>query len=930
MQTRSRDTFRLPGPLTLLFVLLGALMLLLVIGASEDAEAVTWENGYTVDATSGIEWARIDTDGVGACVAYTKDVGGHPYSYMRYYNGVTWSSSQPVTGSPVLSRNVDVLVEDAVAHFVYTDWTDGDGDIKYISLNLKTGVWGKAFALSSTNPGINADLSCIDIDDGTLHVVWVEDQDGDDDIYYRSGSGLTWSPTVKVSLDVRDEDQYWPDVKAVDGEVHVVWRDHRRSDYAIFYRHFNGTWGNVQDVSQDDNNQTTPKVIVSSMGVHVFFSTWEDPYWHTYMTTYSTSWSTPVYVGRSRMSTSEEWIDVDVEGDNLVLMYRTGDSTNNIVLRRLSNDQWALEQNVFTNPSGSFFGLDIDLAEGVLHLAYIQFEPSQEPLVYKYVSAVLNVADPWAEVDAIAPYWMDGGRMSLRWRAQDDYGLASVTVQYRYSADNATWDRWTVVHIKNVTGYSISGASSFTPSDGDGFYEFKAYATDITGKQEAPSTEPEAMGGLDTVDPTGSIVINGGDDYTGASNVTLTLSFEDATSGVAKVRFVEEAIGGDEPWEDPVDTKRWTLPEGEGMHTVAYQVMDAAGRTSEVYTAQIGLDTVAPTGSIMIEGGGTITSKRTVTITVTYADATSGVVHVRFAEEAIGGDEPWDDPVDTKEWDLGTESGLVTVCYQVQDVSGHVSQVYTATITLDVDKPTGTIALASGATMVTSTTVTLVLSYDDATSDVVGIRVSEEAIGGDEPWDNPVSTREFTLSAGDGEKDIHFQVIDEAGLVSDIYKLTVTLDTTNPFVESANPADAVEKVGVDSDVVVRFSEPMDRTTVEAAFSLEYSKDGASTKVVGTFTWSPDMRTLTFSPSADLEKGTEHTLSLTTGAKDRAGNAIFPAISYSFTTEKDASGDGGGGSLLLIMVVVIVLALVAVVGMMGYMRRKGGPGGGKVE
>ncbi|NIS18604.1 MAG: hypothetical protein GWN89_01380, partial [Thermoplasmata archaeon] len=100
-----------------------------------------------------------------------------------------------------------------------------------------------------------------------------------------------------------------------------------------------------------------------------------------------------------------------------------------------------------------------------------------------------------------------------------------------------------------LNGTSFQSGMSFTPTDGDGFYEFKAWARDAANNTELPSVLPEAIAGLDTTNPTGSIVINGGDEFTINSNVTLDLTYVDQTSGVAMVRFGEDTIGGDEPWE---------------------------------------------------------------------------------------------------------------------------------------------------------------------------------------------------------------------------------------------------------------------------------------------------------------------------------------------------------------------------------------------
>jgi hypothetical protein len=420
-------------------------------------------------------------------------------------------------------------------------------------------------------------------------------------------------------------------------------------------------------------------------------------------------------------------------------------------------------------------------------------------------------------------------------------------------------------------------------------------------------------------------------EWTTTRDVTLELTYGDTGSGVSMVRFADEAVGGDEPWENPVDTRQWTLPGGEGTHTVAYQVMDAAGRTSEVYTASIGLDTVPPTGSIIIGGLDSIVTERTVTLSLTSDDTTSGVAGIRVGnDEFVGGDEPWENPVETMEWELPASSGETTVYYQVIDVAGLTSQVYTATVTLDLDDPTGAIALHTAAVLVNTATVDLDLTFEDATSTVVGMRVQEEAVGGDEPWEDPVETLEFTLSAGDGEKTIHFQVVDEAGRESQVYSVTFTVDGTNPTVVQVDPADLTEKVPLTKVISVRFSETMDADSVEGAFTLSYLDSGVPSNVGGTFNWSPDGKTVTFTALGDLKKGTQYSIAITDSAEDAAGNTLFPPLVSTFETAGDDGGDGGDGdgldlgSMLLILVIAFVLIGALVVASMYYffkMERK---------
>lgn len=126
---------------------------------------------------------------------------------------------------------------------------------------------------------------------------------------------------------------------------------------------------------------------------------------------------------------------------------------------------------------------------------------------------------------------------------------------------------------------------------------------------------------LDTTAPTGSIIINNDNPYTASTAVTLSLTATDSTSGISEVRLSNDGVWDTEPWEPQVSTKSWTLSPGDGAKTVYYQIRDNAGLTSTAYSDTITIDTVAPEGSILINGGDTYTTSTSITLTLTASDA---------------------------------------------------------------------------------------------------------------------------------------------------------------------------------------------------------------------------------------------------------------------------------------------------------------------
>ena len=275
----------------------------------------------------------------------------------------------------------------------------------------------------------------------------------------------------------------------------------------------------------------------------------------------------------------------------------------------------------------------------------------------------------------------------------------------------------------------------------------------------------------DTVAPTGSIVINSGNNYTNSRTVTLTLSANDATSGVSQMRFYETAWSA---WVTYANTYTYTLTSAnDGAKTISAQFKDNAGLVSSSSSDTIVLDTSAPTGSISINGGADYTTSTSVTLSLTYSDATTSVTIGEYSNDMtnwLG----WAAPVATKAWTLSSGDGTKTVYYKMWDAAANTAY-RNDTIVLDTVAPIGSISINSGAISTDSISVTLSLTYSDATSGVSQVRYSNDAVWDTEVWESPTTSKTWTLTPGDGLKTVSFQVRDKAGLTSTTFSDFITL-----------------------------------------------------------------------------------------------------------------------------------------------------------
>ncbi|MEK7276358.1 MAG: Ig-like domain-containing protein, partial [Chloroflexota bacterium] len=100
----------------------------------------------------------------------------------------------------------------------------------------------------------------------------------------------------------------------------------------------------------------------------------------------------------------------------------------------------------------------------------------------------------------------------------------------------------------------------------------------------------------------------------------------------------------------------------------------------------------------------------------------------------------------------------------------------------------------------------------------------------------------------------------------------------NPVVADRFPGRG-DELPVDGAIDVYFDQPMDRASVESAFSVTW--EGIASPIAGAFAWLDDS-TVRFTPAAPLERATRYTVTIGENAVSKTGLAMGAA--YSFTAD----------------------------------------------
>ena len=144
----------------------------------------------------------------------------------------------------------------------------------------------------------------------------------------------------------------------------------------------------------------------------------------------------------------------------------------------------------------------------------------------------------------------------------------------------------------------------------------------------------------------------------------------------------------------------------------------------------------------------------------------------------------------------------------------------------------------------------------------------------------PTSTL-FTATITTGAKD-------PAGAALAVNFVWTFTTASKPSVTSTNPANGATSVPINQKITATFSKPMSPTTITAAGSFMLAVTSGGAAVPGAVTYDSASNTAIFTPGADLAASTQFTATVTTAAKDLAGNPLASNYVWSFTTGRVAT------------------------------------------
>lgn len=261
--------------------------------------------------------------------------------------GVSWGTDTRLTNASNISHRPSSASSGSSVYIAWSDERDGNSEI-YYKRSLDGGVsWG--IDLRLTNNSGYSDCPSIAVSGQVVHVLWLDDRDGNREIYYKRSTdgGTNWEADVRLTNNSALSNV--GSICVAEQIVHVLWYDERDGNPEIYYKRSTNagiSWGTDTRLTNAAGNSAAPNVAVSGTSVHVVFEEQRDgnpEIYYKLSTNSGLSWQTETRLTNASGNSFFPFIAITGSILNIV-WYDNRDGNNEIYYKR--------------NPAGNPIGIN--------------------------------------------------------------------------------------------------------------------------------------------------------------------------------------------------------------------------------------------------------------------------------------------------------------------------------------------------------------------------------------------------------------------------------------------------------------------------------------------------------------------------------------------------------------------------------------------
>jgi hypothetical protein len=202
-----------------------------------------------------------------------RDGNGEIYFKRSTDEGLTWGSDTRLTNDPANSWDPCIAVNDSVVHLVWMDDRDGSGYEVYYNRSMDGGLtWAADTRL--TNALAPSEYPTVEVSGSNVHVTWQDQRNMNYEIYYKRSedAGLTWQADTRLTNAFGSS--LWPHVAVTDSTVHIIWYDKRDGNDEIYYKRNptgNPIVGTGKDLTGNPDQQINIYPNPATTAIHINF-----------------------------------------------------------------------------------------------------------------------------------------------------------------------------------------------------------------------------------------------------------------------------------------------------------------------------------------------------------------------------------------------------------------------------------------------------------------------------------------------------------------------------------------------------------------------------------------------------------------------------------------------------------------------------------
>lgn len=302
-------------------------------------------------------------------------------------NGLSWENDVRLTNNPFRSWYPSLAVSNQFVHIVWEDSRDGNQEI-YYKRSTDSGItWGPDIRI--TNSPVYSFTPSIAVSGQDVHIVWYNDRVGNNEIYFKRSTdgGVSWDAETRLTNN--SSGSMNASIAVLSQMVHVVWVDNRDGNYEIYNKRSTdrGTnWSTDTRLTNNASGSFEPSIGMSLQTIQVVWKDHRDGntgIYSKYSEDGGISWSTDTRLTDNPAIPENPTIAVSGQFVHIVWMDRRYGTTEIFYMRSTDKGiNWGSEERL-TNSVGYSDFPSIAISQQVVHVVWSDYRHGNYEIYYK-------------------------------------------------------------------------------------------------------------------------------------------------------------------------------------------------------------------------------------------------------------------------------------------------------------------------------------------------------------------------------------------------------------------------------------------------------------------------------------------------------------------------------------------------------------------